>query len=905
MLSDVARALSARVARGVTRGSSSSGSSFRVTVTLDGGSGSGVVTSARSPGSSSCGSSWTSSGTTIESGRCSNTLGGRSDLESGDGSFCSGGAQAASSCSWAMMGSTDADIRGVIASDGPSVEPDDERNLPLLALLRLLTVLVDGELLALGLMLDRGDELSCPATPATFGGTGVARFHSGEPAETARWRGVPAVAGDKPEALRRGVPVVLEPATLADTERCLGAVGVVGSNAAFAFDAFGVTAPESRLVLLDSDRAEFDGLSVDSDTLRLMFLDDADGRSVPALLGAEGFAAAFGVACSRAILPVLESVGVSGDSVAEGATGFPRPAGVGVADDKDPRGRTGLDTGVASSAPDAAVDVEAREAALAIDMVRVRGARALSLASPGKGGASGSSAIVAWDRVLANDDVRGRTLVPVPVAADEVVEVVRTRVLLAVDGRGRIVLVPGFGVAAGVFVAEGDRLDRGVVDVVLRFAMDTERVRNVFSSEGAVEPVLARDAGLGVSAGFVVLVLRTLIMEALFVMPDRGVGLGVAAGDSVDFVLLKLRRLAREPFREWVLSFVSRDGGPPVSGVRALLAALVTEALRECVAAELEEDPVVILAGVGRVVTLAVDDAREGRAAAAALAAVEEPTEDVRECDAGTVAAALAADDAVDALATDEVREWVIGRVVGVAVFPADAALGVDTVLRRALGRDDDNDGRLVVAAFVGDLLAAFVGDLLPGVGRVVDLAEPVLDDAALLETEALVVGVLAAVGVLAEGVDRTELIDDWCRSVDGPARGESPFFSASLFSLETGRLPVRSGRGGPLITVGVGLLGLPREGETRLREPTETTRVFEAAVGLRGVGPEEVGVCLLDCDAAAALDAARDDVTDALDAELESRSRRRPLRSDGSGVSTPRRVDTDARFACPGPWLV
>lgn len=81
-------------------------------------------------------------------------------MESGDGSFCKGGAQAASSCSWAMMGSTDADILGVIASDGPSVEPEDERNLPRLALLRPLTVLADGELLALGLMLVLGDVLS-------------------------------------------------------------------------------------------------------------------------------------------------------------------------------------------------------------------------------------------------------------------------------------------------------------------------------------------------------------------------------------------------------------------------------------------------------------------------------------------------------------------------------------------------------------------------------------------------------------------------------------------------------------------------------------------------------------------------------------------------------------------------
>lgn len=564
-----------------------------------------------------------------------------------------------------------------------------------------------------------------------------------------------------------------------------------------------------------------------------------------------------------------------------------------------------------SSTPDAAVDVEAREAALAIDMVRVRVARTLSLASPGKGGWSGSSAIVAWDRVLASDEVRGRTLVPVPVAVEEAVEFVRTRVLLAVDGRGRRVLVPGFGVAAGVFeVVEGGKLDRGVGVVVLRFAMDTDLVRNVFSSEeGAVDPVLARDvAGLGVSAGFVVdRVLRTLIMEALFVIPDLGAGLGVAVADSVDLALLKLRRLASEPFREWALSLVSRAGGPPVSGVLALLAALVTEALRECVA-ELEEDPVVARPGAGRADTLAVEDAREGRAAVMGLTAVEELTEDVRECEAGTVAAALAADDAVDALATDDVREWLIGRVFGVAVFaPAAAAFGVETVLRRALGRVDDSDGRLEDAAFVGDLLTAFVGDLFAGVGRAVDLADALLDVAVLLETAALVVGVLAAVGVLAEGVDRTELIDDWCRNVEGPARGdgESPVFSLSLFSLETGRLPVRSGRGGPLITVGVGLLGLPREGDTRLRDPTETTRVFDAAVGLRGVGPDEVGVCRLDCDAAAALEAARDDVTDALDAELESRSRRRPLRSDGSGVSTPRRVDTDARFACPGPWLV
>lgn len=573
----------------------------------------------------------------------------------------------------------------------------------------------------------------------------------------------------------------------------------------------------------------------------------------------------------------------------------------------DPLGRTGFDTGVASSAMDAVVVVDVREAALAIDMVRVRVARTLTLASPGKGGWSGSSAIVAWDRVLASDDVRGRTLVPVPVAVDEAVELVRTRVLLAVDGRGRSVLVPGFGVAAEVFDVEGVKLDRGVGVVVLRFAMDTDRVRNVLSSEGAVEPVLARDAaGLGVSAGCVDFVLRTLIMDALFVIPDLGVDLGVAAADSVDLALLKLRRLASDPFREWALSLVSRAGGPPVSGVLALLAALVTDALRECVA-ELEEDPVVALAGVGFVVTLAVDDARDGRTAVIGLTADEELTEDVRECAAGVAAAALADDDAVDTLATDEVREWEIGRVVGVAAFPAGAALGVETVLRRAAGRVDDNDGRLDVAAFVGDLPAAFVGDLFAGVGRVVDLADALLDVAALLEMEALVVGVLAAVGVLAEGVDRTELIEDWCRNVEGPARGEgeSPFFSLSLFSLDTGRLPVRSGRGGPLITVGVGLLGLPREGETRWRDPTETTRVFEAAVGLRGVGPDDVGVCLLDCDAAAALEAAREDVTDALDAELESRSLRRPLRSDGSGVSTPRRVDTDARFACPGPWLV
>lgn len=118
--------------------------------------------------------------------------------------------------------------------------------------------------------------------------------------------------------LRRGVPLALRVATLAETERCLGAVGVAGSNDAFAFEAFGVTAPESRLVLLDNDLAELDGLRVDSDTLRLMFLEDVDGRSVPALLGAEGFAAAFGVAWSRAILPEPASVGVRGANVVEG-----------------------------------------------------------------------------------------------------------------------------------------------------------------------------------------------------------------------------------------------------------------------------------------------------------------------------------------------------------------------------------------------------------------------------------------------------------------------------------------------------------------------------------------------------------------------------------------------------------
>lgn len=485
-----------------------------------------------------------------------------------------------------MIGSTDADILGVMASDGPSVEPDDERNLPLLALFRLLMVLVDGELLALGLPLDLGEAFSCPTTPATLGGTGVARFHRGDPAETARCRGVPAVTGDKPETLRRGVPFVLGVATLAETERCLGAVGVAGSKTAFAFEAFGVTAPESRLVLLDNDLAEFDGLRVDSDTLRLMFLEDVDGRSVPARPRAEGLAPGFGVACSRSILPGPQSVGVSGESVAEGDAAFPRPdaAGVGVPDDKEPRGRADLAAGVPSSVPEAAVDTEAREAALAIDMVRVLVARMLSLASPGKGGNSelGSSAIVAWDRVLANEDVRGRTAGFVPAEAGEVVDVVRTRVLVAVDGRGRT--VPVFGVAVGVFVAEGDKLDRGAGVVVLRFAMDTDRVRNVFNSAGAVDPVLARDAGLGVSAGFVavVLVLRTLIIEALFVIPDLGVGLGVAVGVSVDLALLKLRRLAREPFRECAVSLVRRDGGrAPLSGVLALLAALVTEALRE------------------------------------------------------------------------------------------------------------------------------------------------------------------------------------------------------------------------------------------------------------------------------------------------------------------------------------
>lgn len=492
--------------------------------------------------------------------------------------------------------------------------------------------------------------------------------------------------------------------------------------------------------------------------------------------------------------------------------------------------------------------------------------------------------------------------VPLPVPVDDAVELVRTRVLDAVDGRGRSVLVPGFGVAAGALEVEGVRLDLGVGVVVLRFAIDTDRVRNVFSSDGAVDPVLARGAGLGVSGGFVLRVLRTLIIEALFVMLDRGVGLGVAAGDSVDFVLLKLRRLATEPFREWALSLVSRDGGPPESGVLALLAALVTEAVRECV--ELDDDPVVRRAGVGRVVTLAVDDAREGRADTVGLVATDELTDDVREWTDDAVGVGLLADDPVDALATDDVREWTTGRAFGVAVFPVDAALGVDTVLRRALGLEDDKEDRLAAVALVGDLLTAFVA--VPGDGRTADLAEALLEVVARLDADVRVVGVLVTVGVLAEGVDRTELPDDWCRSVDGPARDDSPFLSFSVLSLETGRFPVRSGRGGPLMTVGVGLFGLPSEGETRCRDPTETTSVFEAAVGLRGVGPDEVGVCLLDCEAAAALDAARDDETEALDAELESRSLRRPLRSDGSGVSTPRRgrADRDARFACPGPWL-
>lgn len=395
VLSDVARARSARVARGVTRGSSSSGSSFSVTVTVDAGSAFGTTISV---GSSECSDSSSVSSSvssvtscpSIESGRCRSTLGGRSCFESGDGSFCSGGAHASSSCSCAMMGSTLADILGVIASDGPSVEPDDERKRPRLALLRLLTVLVDGEVPARGLMLTRG-ELFCPTTPATLGGTGVARFHSGEPAETARWRGVTADAGDKPDVLRRGVAPVL--GTLAETERCFGAVGVAGSKDAF--EAFGVAAPESRLVRLDSERAELDGLSVVSDTLRLMFRDDAEGRNVPALLGAEGLTGR-GVACSRAILPgPLSAVGVSGDSLADGDEALARVDDEGVIVDSDLRGPTGLVPGVRSDLAEAAVDTEVREAALAIDIVRVRVGRAPSLPSPGTGSWSGSSAIVA------------------------------------------------------------------------------------------------------------------------------------------------------------------------------------------------------------------------------------------------------------------------------------------------------------------------------------------------------------------------------------------------------------------------------------------------------------------------------------------------------------------------------
>lgn len=407
MLSDVALARSARVARGVARESTTSGPSFSVTIGVS--VALGVTTSGAVETGDTTSCSGASSVASLGVGCCAatsrrsrSTLFGR--LASGDGVLCSGGAQGASSCSWAMIGSTDADMRGVMASEGPSVDPDEERNRRLPALFKLLivlAVLADGELLARGLRAAFG-ELSCPATPATFGGKGVARFHIGEPAETARWRGVTAVAGDRPDALRRGVPLGLGVAALAETERCFGAVGVDGSKAALTNAvAFGVTAPESRGALLERDLTLLDGFSVVSDTLRLMFREDVEGRIVPALLGADGLAGAFGVACSLAIFPGPSAVGVSGDNVDDGETRFARlvATGAGVLGPNDVRGRAALGSGLVSSAIEAVVDaVDARDAALVIDIVRVRVEEVVlvrAFASFGNGGSSEFSAMVA------------------------------------------------------------------------------------------------------------------------------------------------------------------------------------------------------------------------------------------------------------------------------------------------------------------------------------------------------------------------------------------------------------------------------------------------------------------------------------------------------------------------------
>jgi len=287
------------------------------------------------------------------------------------------------------------------------------------------------------------------------------------------------------------------------------------------------------------------------------------------------------------------------------------------------------------------------------------------------------------------------------------------------------------------------------------------------------------------------------------------------------------------------------------------------------------------------------------------------------------------------------------GRGVGLVVFAAVVVLVAVAVEVEVVGLAAAGLAAAVVfvAALEGPALADAVMLELPALCALeVELA--VLTEPEVIEVRGVLTGAFAAavgvfgtagfgvvdfvvvvaadladVEVLAVAADLTEAMDVWCRNAgldfcgrrtgvdcrcrrgcDGPASGvEGAGEAVSRLvpdpdaTLDAVVLPVRSGRGGPVMTfVGVGGLAPVRDDEARpLALPTDTIGVLLAAVGLRAMGPD------VGCSRRAATDTGRDvdldDMTDDVDAELERRRRRSPL---GWSVESTGERTVDARLA-------